>query len=164
MNADDIAGAPVWSKCRRYEEFSPGQVFNHHWGRTILESDAMTFSTLTLSFVPLYFNRRYAAVHGHPDIVVNPLLVFNVVLGLSVQDLSEGGGYFLGVKDLCYHRPVYPGATITARSETVEVRPSTNRPDYGVVSWKTQGFDGDQCVLSFVRSNLLPRNAGGQSP
>jgi acyl dehydratase len=162
MNADQIASARVWTKCRRYEEFFVGQVFDHHWGRTVLESDAITFSTITLSFVPLYFNREYAKAHGHPDIVVNPLLVFNVVLGMSVQDCSEGGGFFLGARDGTYHVPVYPGATITARSETIEVRPSSSRPGYGVVSWRTRGFSQDKCVVSFVRSNLLPRNATGK--
>lgn len=164
MNADQIAAARVWTKCRRYEEFHVGQTFTHHWGRTILESDAITFTTLTLAFVPLYFNREYARAHGHPDIVVNPLLVLNTVLGMSVQDCSEGGGFFLGLRDLIYHAPVYPGTTITARSETIEVRPSSSRPEYGVVTWRTRGFDGERCVLSFIRSNLLQRNGGGKSP
>lgn len=164
MTPDQIASARVRAKSRRYEEFFVGQAFSHHWGRTILESDAITFSTLTLAFVPLYFNREYAKAHGHPDIVVNPLLVLNTVLGMSVQDCSEGGGFFLGLRDLIYHAPVYPGMTITARSETIEVRPSSSRPEYGVVSWRTRGFDGERCVLSFVRSNLLQRNAGSKTP
>jgi len=164
MTPDEIASAPVWAKSRRYEEFFVGQTFSHHWGRTILESDAITFSTLTLSFVPLYFNREYAKAYGHPDIVVNPLLVLSTVLGMSVQDCSEGGGFFLGLRDLIYHSPVYPGTTITARSETIEVRLSSSRPEYGIVSWRTRGFDGERCVLSFVRSNLLQRNAGRRTP
>ena len=55
------------------------------------------------------FNRDYARSLGHPDIVVNPHLLFNVVLGMSVEDCSEIGGPFLGVNKLVYHRPVYPG-------------------------------------------------------
>jgi len=154
---DRIANAALRPKGRRYEEFHVGQVFRHHWGRTILESDAITFTTLTLNFVPLYFNREYAKAHGHPDIVVNPHLVFNITLGLTVEDCSEGGGLFMGVRDLVYHLPVYPGATISARSETVEARPSESRPGFGIVSWRTEGFDGERRVVSFVRSNLLPR-------
>jgi acyl dehydratase len=154
-----VLNAPVWSKGRRYEAFHVGQVFNHHWGRTILASDTITFSTLTLSFVPLYFNRQYAESQGHPDIVVNPHLVFNITLGLTVEDCSEAGGLFLGIRDLVYHVPVYPGATITARSETIEVRPSESRQGFGVVTWRTEGFDSKRRVVSFTRSNLLPRQS-----
>src|SRR5476649_1815964 len=76
--------AKLWPKGRLFEDFFVGQKFDHHWGRTIAESDTLLFSTLTLSFNPLYFNREYAKGHGHPDIVVNPHLIFNIVLGLSV--------------------------------------------------------------------------------
>jgi acyl dehydratase len=156
---EDIrARATLWPKGRLYEDFEEGQVFEHHWGRTILEGDTTLFSTLTLSFNPLYFNRAFAAAHGHPDIVVNPQLVFNVVLGLSVEDCSEIGGPFLGVYDLVYDRPVYPGTTITARSTTIETRLSDSNPANGIVTWRTEGFDADGLrVVGFRRSNIVRR-------
>ena len=40
--------------------------------------------------------------------VVDPLLVLCTVIGLSVEDLSEAGGPFLGVEDVEFLRPVYP--------------------------------------------------------
>jgi len=50
--------------------------------------------------------------------VINPLLVFNTALGLSVEDNSEVGGAFLGVDKLVYHEVVYPGDTMIAKSIT----------------------------------------------
>ena len=101
---------------------------------------------------------EYAKAHGHPDLVVNPQLVFNVVLGLSVEDCSEIGGPFLGVYDLVYDRPVYPGTTITARSRTTETRISGTNPKNGVVTWTTEGFDAiGERVVGFRRSNLVRR-------
>ena len=126
MSDEFKSRARKWPKGNHYEDFELGRVFKHHWGRTITESETTLFSTLTLSFNPLYFNREFARAHGHADIVVNPHLVFNIVLGLSVQDLSEIGGPFLGVHDLAYDRPVYPGTTITASSTT----PATKRPSW----------------------------------
>ena len=161
MTDDPRSRAILWPKGRQYEDFFVGQEFDHHWGRTILEGDAILFTTLTLSFNPLYFNRVYAMAHGHPDIVVNPQLVFNVVLGLSVEDLSEGGGPFLGVFDLTYDRPVYPGATITAASRTVEARLSTSNPTNGIVTWASEGFNEDgERVVAFRRTNLVRRREG----
>ncbi|HEY2707243.1 MAG TPA: MaoC/PaaZ C-terminal domain-containing protein [Caulobacteraceae bacterium] len=116
MAEDFRERAKLWPKGRLYEDFAVGEVRQHHWGRTIALSDTLLFTTLTLSFNPLYSNRVYAEAHGHPDIVVNPLLVFNTVLGMSVEDNSEIGGPFVGVGALTYRQPVYPGDTLTARS------------------------------------------------
>lgn len=160
MGTDIRERAKLWPKGRLFEDFYVGQTFNHHWGRTIFESDTLLFTTLTLSFNPLYFNKPYAVAHGHPNIVVNPQLLFNVVLGLSVEDCSEIGGPFLGVYDLVYHRQVYPGITLRARSETVDVRVSNSNPANGIVTWRTEGIDdNDERIVSFRRSNLVARRS-----
>ncbi|GGC59471.1 hypothetical protein GCM10010994_17770 [Chelatococcus reniformis] len=123
-----------------------------------MESDTVLFTTLTLSFNPIYSNRAFAKAHGHPDIVVNPLFVFNTVLGLSVEDCSEIGGPFVGVGKLTYHEPVYPGDTITSRSTTVACRLSQSNPSSGIVTWHTEGLNQDgRRVIDFERSNLVRR-------
>jgi len=156
MAEDFRARAKLSPKGRLYEDFEVGEVRIHHWGRTIAESDTLLFTTLTLSFNPLYSNRVFAKAHGHPDLVVNPLLVFNTVLGLSVEDNSEIGGPFVGVGALTYHRPVYPGDTLTARSTTRAARLSASNPSNGIVTWLTEGFNQrDELVIDFVRSNLV---------
>lgn len=162
METDVRNRAILWPKGRLFEDFYEGQAFDHHWGRTILESDTILFTTLTLSFNPLYFNRSYAKFHGHPDIVINPQLVFNVILGLSVEDCSEIGGPFLGVYDLVYYRPVYPGVTLRGRSVTIETRVSGSNPTNGIVTWNTEGVDAEgERVVSFRRSNLVARREAG---
>lgn len=155
--SDDIrARAELWPKGRLFEDFSVGDRFDHHWGRTISEAEALAFASLTLAYNPLYFNRAFAVSEGHPDLVICPQLVFNVVLGLSVEDCSEIGGPFLGVYDLAYHRPVYPGTTIMARSETVETRRSDSNPSNGIVTWQTEGFTPDgETLVTLRRSNLI---------
>ena len=164
MSVDDFRERAVFrEKGNQYEDFELGQKFVHHWGRTITESDTVTFSTLLLHFNPLYFNRDYAKAHGHPDIVVNPHLLFNVVLGMSVEDCSEGGGPFLGVYDLVYDRPIYPGTTVVAKTEVVDKRLSSSNPENGIVTWRTEGFDTEgKRIVGFRRANLCRlRNPGG---
>ena len=153
---DDLtARARLVPKGNRFEDFEIGRTFEHHWGRTINEGDNSLFTTLTLNYNPLYFNAEYAASKGHDRVVVNPLLVFNTVFGLSVEDLSEGGGPFLGVNELTYHMPVHVGDTLTARSEVVDLRESKSNPDFGIVTWHTRGFRGDELVVEFKRTNLV---------
>jgi itaconyl-CoA hydratase len=160
MTADPVAElkarAKPWSRGNRFEDFGVGRVFKHHWGRTLTAGDNTLFVTLTLHYNPLYTNADYARAHGHADLVVCPLLLFNTVFGLTVEDLSEGGGPFLGVDKLTYHRPVLVGETVYAESEVVACRETASRPDYGIVTWHTKGFDAQGgLVIDYRRSNLV---------
>lgn len=156
MSDDFRNRAEHWFKGNLFEDFRVGQVFKHHWGRTINEGDNSLFSTLTLHFNPLYFNRTHAQANGHRDVQVNPLLVFNTVLGLSVEDLSEAGGPFVGVESLVHDQPVYPGDTLNARSTTLNARLSDSKPGFGIVGWRTEGFNQDGArVIVFERANLV---------
>ena len=158
--SDDIKrlqrDAKFIAKGNLFEDFEPGQVFEHHWGRTLNAGDNSQFTTLTLNFNPLYYNVEFAKAHGHKSEVIHPLLVFNTVFGLSVEDLSEAGGPFLGVDELTYHMPVYPGDTLTARSKTANVRPSARNPAIGIVTWHTEGFNQrSDRVIDFHRTNIV---------
>ncbi|GAA7767075.1 MULTISPECIES: MaoC family dehydratase [Cupriavidus] len=140
----------------RYEDFEPGLRFTHHWGRTVTAADNTMFSVLTLHYNPQYTNDAVAQANGYAGVPLNPLLVFNTVFGLSVEDLSEGGGPFLGVDELAYLKPVYPGETLYASSEVVSRRPASNRPGYGIVTWHTHGTNQQgETVVEFKRSNLV---------
>ena len=125
------------------------------------KSESTLFSTLTLHFNPHYFNAAYARAHGHPGIVVNPLLVFTTVFGLTVEDLSEGGGPFLGVNELTYHQPVYPGDSLRAESVVLDRRVSDSHKGFGIVTWHTKGFNQrEELAIDFKRTNLVRlRNA-----
>ena len=158
MAHPDFSEFPLVPKGNQFEDFAEGQVFEHHWGRTLTESDATQFSTLALRFTPLYFNREYARAHDHADLVVDPLLALCTVVGLSVEDLSEAGGPFLGIEEIQFHRPVYPGDTLNARSTVVSTRTSEKRPQFGIVTWRTEGRNQDEeLVLSYERTNLVQR-------
>ena len=64
------------------------------------------------------------------------MLVLCTAVGLSVEDLSESGGPFLGIDDCVFLRPVYPGDTITAISRVVRMRTSASKPGVGIVTWR----------------------------
>ena len=90
------------------------------------------------------------------------MLVLCTVVGMSVEDLSEDGGPFLGLEDCTFHRPVYPGDTLTARSTVTTTRTSSSRPGVGIVTWHTEGYDqAGELVVDFVRTNLV---AGAERP
>jgi acyl dehydratase len=154
----DQGSFPLSGKGHQYESFSVGQVFDHHWGRTITAGDNALFSTATCHWNPMYLNAEFAKGHGHPDTVINPMLVVCTVVGLSVEDLSEGGGPFLGVHDCVFHRTVHPGDTLTARSTVLETRESNSRPGSGIVTWHTEAFNQrGELVVDLRRTNLVAK-------
>jgi acyl dehydratase len=161
MAASDFSDFKLYAKGHAFEDFSVGQVFEHHWGRTLNAGDNTLFTTTTMAFCPLYFNAEYARAHGHPDTVVNPMLVACTVVGMSVEDLSEAGGPFLGINGLEFHRPVYPGDTLTARSTVVSKRESASRGNFGIVTWRTEARNQhDDLVISYERTNLVAKRRG----
>ncbi len=89
---------------------------------------------------------------------MSPLLVFSIVLGLSVEDLSESGGPFLGADAIDFKAPVFPGDTLFAASTVLSHRPSASRPEYGIVEWQTTGHnEHNSMVISFRRTSLVRR-------
>lgn len=157
MSDDDFKSRSItFPKGNQFEDFAEGQVFEHHWGRTITDGDNTWFSTQTLSFNPLYFNEPYARSLGHEKMVVNPLLVFNTAFGMSVEDLSEGGGLFLGVDECEFLEHVHVGDTITAKSTVVSKRISKSNKSAGIVTWLTEGANQQgRTVVRFKRTNFV---------
>lgn len=156
MTTSDPTTWPLIPRGTSFEDHVVGRVFEHHWGRTVHASDNIAFTTQTLAFNPVYLNRDAATARGHADEVVNPLLVFSVVFGLSVEDLSETGGPFLGARDVRYLRDVHPGETLYASSTVLDARESGSRPDTGIVTWRTVGRDAaGEPVIEFARTNLV---------
>src|SRR6185369_10338456 len=89
--------------------------------------------------------------------VVPELLVFHIVFGKSVADVSHNAAANLGYADVRFLRPVYPGDTLVAESEVIGLR-EVSAGDAGVVYVRTRGTNQKgQEVLSFIRWVLVPK-------
>lgn len=161
----DLDSFPLIAKGNKYEDFTVGETMSHHWGRTLTQADNVAFCTGTCAWLPLHLNVEYARSQGHPDTVINPMLVLCTAVGLSVEDLSESGGPFLGIDDCQFNLPVYPGDTIYASSRVVSMRTSASKPDVGIVTWHTTATNqhGDQ-VLELLRTNLVASRGDASNP
>jgi acyl dehydratase len=152
----DLGNARRLTRGHRYADFTPGRRFDHATRRTIDRSDSLLFSATTLSLCPLYFDAEAARAHGHPDVVVNPYFVLALVVGLSVEDLSEHSEAFLGIGEAEFAHDVYAGDTIRAESVVESRRESASRPGFGIVTWGTTGLNQrDEVVLRLSRANLF---------
>jgi itaconyl-CoA hydratase len=141
-----------------FGDFVPGRRFDHRWARTLTETDNVLFTTLTLSYNPLYFDSTFASSRGHSSVVLHPMLVFLTAFGLSVEDLSEVGGLLLGVDEVRFSQHSYPGDTLRASSVVLEARDSESHPEAGIVRWRTVGTNQrEEEVVEFQRTNLVLR-------
>jgi itaconyl-CoA hydratase len=143
---------------RYFEDFCPGDVYEHRPGRTISEADNVWFTLLTMNQHPLHFDHAYAAKSEFGRPLVNSCLTLSIVVGMSVSDVSQKAIGNLGWNDIKLTAPVFVGDTIYAESEVLEKRESASRPGQGIVTVRTLGTkaDGTQ-FMSFERTVLVPK-------
>jgi acyl dehydratase len=90
-------------------------------------------------------------------------LVYSLVLGMSVPDVSGAAIANLEVEELKHAKPTFHGDTIYAETTVLEKRQSQSRPDRGVVTVETRGFNqrGEE-VCYFRRKVLVPTRDGAE--
>ncbi|MCH7837826.1 MAG: MaoC family dehydratase [Chloroflexi bacterium] len=134
-----------------FEDFATGQVFRHAIPRTITEGDLALYIALTGDRRPLHCSAEFARSLGFPRETAHDLLVFHIVFGRAVPDVSLNSPANLGYADVRFLRPVIPGDTLRAETEVVGRR-ETSRRDVGIVWVRTKGFNQrDEPVLQFYR-------------
>jgi acyl dehydratase len=141
---------------RALEDFVPGDIYRHWPGKTITESDDHLFCMITMNHHPLHTDAYYAE-HETPqgrNVVVGNL-VYSLVLGMSVPDVSGAAIANLEVESLLHKRPTYHGDTIYAETRVLDVVSSKSKPDRGVVTVETKGFNQRGEEVCYFRRKLL---------
>jgi 2-methylfumaryl-CoA hydratase len=142
---------------RFFEDFGVGQHLVHPVPRTLHGGDISTYFALTGDRHPLAASTELARSLGFMREVMPELLVFHVVFGKSVGDISHNATANLGYADVRFLRPVYPGDTLVAESEVIGLR-EVSSGEAGVVYVRTRGTNQKgQEVLSFVRWLMIPK-------
>lgn len=145
------------SNGRYFEDFSIGQHLVHAVPRTLHGGDISTYFSLTGDRHPLASSTELARSLGFTREVIPELLVFHVVFGKSVPDISHNATANLGYADVRFLRPVYPGDTLVAETEVIGLR-EVSSGEAGVVYVRTRGTNQKgQEVLSFVRWVMIPK-------
>lgn len=143
---------------RYFDEFQIGQSFKHWPGRTISEADDTWFSLLTMNQHPVHIDAHYAAGTQHGQRLVVGPLVFSIVVGMSVADLSGRAIANLDYSEVKHVGPVFHGDTIYAESRIADLRESKSKPDRGLVFVESRGFNQrGETVLTLKRTFLVPK-------
>ncbi len=149
---------------RYYEEFEAGQVFKHWPGRTICEADDTWFSLLTMNQNPLHIDAHYSSQLQHGQRLVVGPLVFSIVVGMSVADISGRAIANLEYQEIKHVAPVFHGDTIYAESRIIDMRESRTKPDRGLIHVESRGFNQrDETVLTLKRTVLVPKRPDSEA-
>jgi 2-methylfumaryl-CoA hydratase len=134
-----------------FEDFRLGQQIRHATPRTVTAGDAALYQGLFGPRFAVQSSDTFAQRVGYDRAPLDDLLVFHVVFGKTVPDISLNAVANLGYAGCRFLKPVYPGATLNAVSEVIGLRENANRKT-GIVYVRTRGFDetGDT-VLDYVR-------------
>lgn len=143
---------------RYYEDFNEGDIYEHRPGRTLSETDNTWFTLLTMNTHPMHFDAEFAKHSEFGRCIICSPLTVAVMVGMSVTDVSQKAIANLGWNEIRLTHPLFAGDTLTAESEVLSKRESKSRPNAGLVSVKTRGFNQNGVlVCDFERTMLIAK-------
>jgi 2-methylfumaryl-CoA hydratase len=134
-----------------FEDFRLGQTIRHATPRTMTGGDIALYTALFGSRFAVQSSAAFATAIGYRDAPLDDLLVFHVVFGKSVPDVSLNAIANLGYAGCQFLAPVFARDTLTAVSEVIGLKENSNRKT-GIVYVRTRGSKQDgTTVLEYVR-------------
>jgi 2-methylfumaryl-CoA hydratase len=146
-----------------FEDFRIGQVITHATPRTVSVGDVAVYESLFGPRFAVQSSDEFAKAIGYLRAPVDDLLVFHVIFGKTVPDVSLNAVANLGYAGCYFRKPVYPGDTLTALSEVIGLKENSSRKT-GIVYVRTTGYKQDGApILEYVRW-VMVRKADEAAP
>lgn len=139
-----------------FEDFTTGEVYRHARGKTVGEMENHLITHLVMNTAEAHFNADAMVGNMFGQRVVFGGVTIATVIGLTSQDTAENAVAELGLDKIRLKAPVFHGDTLYSDSEVLETRESKSRPNVGIVTVKTRGFNQDgTVVITFKRTFMV---------
>lgn len=127
-----------------FDELDAGALYVHSPGRTMTETDNVLFTTLSMNTQALHLDAAFSATQPFGRRVMNSMFTLATMVGQSVAQLTQGTlvGQ-LGLTDIRFPHPLYPGDTLYTQTTIVDLRLSSSRPGLGVATFAHIGRNQD---------------------
>lgn len=146
---------------RFFEDFRLGETIVHATPRTVSGGDVSLYTALYGPRFAAQSSDAFAQAIGYPAAPVDDLLVFHIVFGKTVPDISLNAVANLGYADGRFLKPVYPGDTLSTASEVIGLK-QTSAGDAGIVFVRSIGRNQHgEIVLSYARWVLVRKRVPG---
>jgi 2-methylfumaryl-CoA hydratase len=143
-----------------FEDFRLGQIIRHATPRTITYGDVALYTAIFGSRFAVQSSSAFARAIGYAAAPVDDLLVFHIVFGKTVPDISLNAIANLGYADCRFHASVTVGTTLSTVSEIIGLKENSSHQT-GVVYVRSTGSDeAGRVVLDYVRWVMVKKRDG----
>ena len=136
---------------RYFEDYSLNQEIKHSVPRTITYGDVSLYLASTGSRFALNYSSEFCKNLGYEKMIVDDVLVFHMIFGRTVPDLSLNAIANLGYADVKFQNPVFVGDTINATSKIVGLKENSNGKTGTVYVFSEGRNQKGDLVLSYFR-------------
>jgi 2-methylfumaryl-CoA hydratase len=136
---------------RFFEDFRLGETLVHATPRTVSAADAALYLALTGTRFAVNSADPFARAIGYARAPLDDFLAFHIVFGKTVPDVSINAVANLGYAAGIFGVPLYPGDTVTARSEVIGLRENSSG-ETGTVYVRSKGMnERGGTIVDYVR-------------
>ena len=148
-------------KSRYFEDYKIGEEIKHSVPRTITEGDISIYLATTGSRFALNYSENFCKQLGLKKIPIDDILLFHLVFGRTVPDLSLNAIANLGYAGVIFHKPAFVGDTLSAKSKIIGLKENSNEKT-GTVYVESTGINQDgEIVLTYFRWLMMRKKEKG---
>lgn len=141
-----------------FEDFRLEQAFTHATPRTVTAGDVALYTALYGSRFAINSSDPFAATLGLERAPIDSMLVFHLVFGKTVADISLNAVANLGYASGRFGQVLYPGDTVATTSRVVGLRQNRDGK-HGVVYVHSVGRNQrGEMVLDYIRWVMVRKN------
>jgi acyl dehydratase len=115
-----------------FDELEVGTSTGVSRGRTLTETDVVTFMMITGNWAEIHSNTEFAATTPYGQRLVQGSLVLSISQGLFTTGRAVAA--FAGLDKLRFHRPVFIGDTVTVECVLLDKKEKDDR--FGLATWE----------------------------
>ena len=148
-------------KSRYFEDYKLNEEINHSVPRTITDGDVAIYLSTTGSRFPLNYSAEFSKTLGLKKMPIDDILLFHMVFGRTVPDLSLNAIANLGYAGVKFHKPAFVGDTLNANSKIIGLKENSNGKTGTVYVESVGKNQNDEIVLTYYRWLMMrKRNEG----
>ena len=148
-------------KSRYFEDYKLNEEIYHSVPRTITDGDVAIYLSTTGSRFPLNYSAEFSKTLGLKKIPIDDILLFHMVFGRTVPDLSLNAIANLGYAGVKFHKPAFVGDTLDASSKIIGLKENSNGKTGTVYVESVGKNQNDEIVLTYYRWLMMrKRNEG----
>jgi itaconyl-CoA hydratase len=145
---------------RLFEDFAVGDIYYHPFGKTVTQADNQNFTLTTQNVSKTHVDANFGARTEFGRPLVNSAFTLALVTGQSTIDLSMNVFANMGWDEVRMPAPVYEGDTLYSRSKVLALRESNSRPNLGLVTVATEGYNQDGTIVLTYRRTFMVYKKG----